>query len=125
MVAAFGIYNTVSTIVMEKIHDIAILKSMGFHARDIRLIFLTEGVILGLIGSLIGLALGLGLMALLARVELKPPGATELVFLPIYWGYEQYLLAAGFAMASAIGAAWLPARKAGRVQPVAILRGMG
>ncbi len=125
VVAAFGIYNTVSTIVMEKIHDIAILKSMGFHARDIRLIFLTEGVILGLIGSLIGLALGLGLMALLARVELKPPGATELVFLPIYWGYEQYLLAAGFAMASAIGAAWLPARKAGRVQPVAILRGMG
>ena len=48
VVAAFGIYNTISTIVMEKTHDIAILKSMGFHARDIRQIFLAEGVILGL-----------------------------------------------------------------------------
>ncbi|HRD68342.1 MAG TPA: ABC transporter permease [Candidatus Competibacter sp.] len=125
VVAAFGIYNTISTIVMEKTHDIAILKSMGFHARDVRRIFLAEGVILGLIGSLLGLLLGIGLMALLGRVELKPPGATEFVYLPIYWGYEQYLLAAGFAMASAIGAAYLPARKAGRVQPVTILRGMG
>jgi lipoprotein-releasing system permease protein len=125
VVAAFGIYNTISTIVMEKTQDIAILKSMGFHARDIRRIFLTEGVMLGLLGSLFGLGLGLGLMWLLAQVEIKPPGATDLVHLPIYWGYEQHLLAAGFALASAVAAAYLPARKAGRVQPVTILRGMG
>lgn len=125
VVAAFGIYNTISTIVMEKTHDIAILKSMGFHARDVRRIFLAEGVMLGVIGSLLGVGLGVGLMALLGRVALKPPGATELVNLPIYWGYEQYLLAAGFSLLSAVGAAYLPARKAGRVQPVTILRGMG
>jgi lipoprotein-releasing system permease protein len=125
VVAAFGIYNTLSTIVMEKILDIAILKSMGFHARDIRRIFLVEGVLLGLIGSLLGLGLGSGLMALLGQVEIKPPGATDIVHLPIYWGYDQYLLALGFALFSAVGAAVLPARKAARVQPVAILRGMG
>ncbi|MDS4026607.1 MAG: ABC transporter permease [Candidatus Contendobacter sp.] len=125
VVAAFGIYNTLSTIVMEKIHDIAILKSMGFHARDIRRIFLAEGMLLGLMGSLLGLGLGLGLMWLLMQVEIKPPGATEVVHLPIYWGYDQYLLAFGFAMVSAVGAAVLPARKAARVQPVTILRGMG
>jgi lipoprotein-releasing system permease protein len=71
-----------------------------------------------------GVTLGIGLMWLLAQVEIKPPGATEIVHLPIYWGWEQYLLAASFAMASAVGAAYLPARKAGRVQPVTILRGM-
>lgn len=125
VVAAFGIYNTLSTIVMEKIHDIAILKSMGFHARDVRRIFLVEGVLLGLLGSLLGLGLGLGLMALLGQVEIKPPGATESIHLPIYWGYDQYLLALGFALLSAVGAAVLPARKAARVQPVTILRGMG
>jgi lipoprotein-releasing system permease protein len=124
-VASFGIYNTISTIVMEKTRDIAILKSMGFHARDVRRIFLAEGVILGLIGSVLGVALGIGLMALLGRVELKPPGATDLVRLPIYWGWEQYLLGATFALISAVGAAYLPARKAGRVHPVEILRGMG
>jgi len=125
VVAAFGIYNTLSTIVKEKIHDIAILKSMGFHARDIQQIFLAEGVLLGLIGSLLGLGLGLGLMALLGQVEIKPPGATDIVQLPIYWGYDQYLIALGFALTSAVGAAVLPARKAARVQPVTILRGMG
>lgn len=125
VVAAFGIYNTLSTIVMEKVHDIAILKSMGFHARDIQQIFLAEGVLLGLIGSLLGLGLGLGLMALLGQVEIKPPGATDIVQLPIYWGYDQYLIALGFALTSAVGAAVLPARKAARVQPVTILRGMG
>jgi lipoprotein-releasing system permease protein len=125
VVASFGIYNTISTIVMEKTRDIAILKSMGFHARDVRRIFLAEGVILGLIGSVLGVALGIGLMALLGRVELKPPGATDLVRLPIYWGWEQYLLGATFALISAVGAAYLPARKAGRVHPVEILRGMG
>ena len=124
LVASFGIYNTISTIVMEKVHDIAILKSMGFHARDIRHIFLIEGLILGILGSLLGVALGLGLMWLLTLVEIKPPGATEIVHLPIYWGWEQYLLAASFALISAVGAAYLPARKAGRVQPVMILRGM-
>ena len=124
VVASFGIYNTISTIVMEKIHDIAILKSMGFHARHIRQIFLAEGLILGVLGSLCGVSLGLGLMWLLAQVEIKPPGASDVVHLPIYWGWEQYLLAAAFALTSAIGAAYLPARKAGRVQPVAILRGM-
>jgi lipoprotein-releasing system permease protein len=125
VVAAFGIYNTISTIVMEKTQDIAILKSMGFHARDIRWIFLTEGMLLGLLGSLLGLGLGLGLMWLLAQVEIKPPGAADLVHLPIYWGYEQHLLAVGFALTSTVAAAYLPARKAGRVQPVTILRGVG
>jgi len=43
IVASFGIYNTLSTIVLEKTRDIAILKSMGFHAADVRLIFLFEG----------------------------------------------------------------------------------
>ncbi|HRE55822.1 MAG TPA: ABC transporter permease [Candidatus Competibacter sp.] len=125
VVAAFGIYNTISTIVMEKTHDIAILKSMGFHARDVRRIFLAEGIMLGAIGSVMGVLVGLGLMGVLGQVSFKPPGATQVVNLPLYWGFEQYLLAAGFAMISAVGASYLPARKAGRVQPVAILRGMG
>jgi lipoprotein-releasing system permease protein len=74
---------TLSTIVLEKTRDIAILKSMGFHARDVRLIFLFEGVIIGVIGSLFGLALGAGLMHVLSLVQIKPPGVSEKVFLPI------------------------------------------
>ena len=123
IVASFGIYNTISTIVMEKTRDIAIMKSMGFHARDVRRIFVIEGLIVGAIGSFFGMGLGMVLMRALAEVSLKPPGATEIVNLPIWWGADQYAMAVAFAMASCLVAAWLPARRAGAVHPVDILRG--
>ena len=123
VVAAFGIYNTISTIVMEKTRDIAIMKSMGFHPRDLRRIFLLEGLIVGLIGSAFGQLLGLGLMHIMSRVEIRPPGVTEVVHLPMFWGVEQFALAAAFALAACIAASWLPARRAGRLRPVEILRG--
>jgi lipoprotein-releasing system permease protein len=124
VVASFGIYNTISTIVMEKTRDIAILKSMGFHARDIRRIFVSEGVIVGLCGSILGTIAGLGLMWLLDQVRIKPFWASgEPVHLPLYRGVSQFLIAFAFAMISAVGAAFLPARKGGRVHPVEILRG--
>jgi lipoprotein-releasing system permease protein len=47
----------------------------------------------------------------------------EPITLPIYWGADQFALAVAFALGSAIVAAWLPARKGGRLQPVDILRG--
>jgi lipoprotein-releasing system permease protein len=123
LVACFGIYNVISTVVLEKTRDIAILKSMGFHARDIRLIFVIEGAVIGIGGSLLGMAMGSGMMRAVEQVEIKPPGSTESITLPIYWGIDQFALAAAFAILSAVFAAWLPARKGGRVQPVDILRG--
>ena len=123
VVASFGIYNTISTIVMEKTRDIAILKSMGFRAREIQRIFVLQGSIIGTLGSSFGLLLGFAMMHVLEQIELKPPGVSDVVHLPVWWGPEQYLLAAGFAMLSCVGAAYLPARRAGRLQPVDILRG--
>lgn len=123
VVASFGIYNTISTIVMEKTRDIAIMRSMGFHASDIRRIFLLEGLIVGAVGSVVGQGLGIALMRVLMVVEIKPPGVEEVVHLPLWWGPEQFVLAAAFAMASCVAASYLPARRAGRVHPVDILRG--
>jgi lipoprotein-releasing system permease protein len=122
-VAAFGIYNTISTIVVEKRRDIAILKAIGFPQHDIRRIFLWQGSIIGVAGSISGLLLGYGMMLVLSRIELRPPGVSETVHLPIWWGADQYLLAFMFAMCSCLGAAWLPATKAGKLHPVDILRG--
>lgn len=123
LVAPFGIYNVISTVVLEKTKDIAILKSIGFEARDIERIFLIEGAILGLIGSISGSAVGLTLMYGLSRIAIKSPFNTTSAFLPIDWSTDQILIAIAFAMLSALFAAWLPARKGGRVRPVDILRG--
>ncbi len=123
IVAAFGIYNVISTVVLEKQRDIAILKSMGFRARDIRHIFLIQGVLLGLAGCVAGLPFGAALMLGLMQIQLKFPGSSDLVPLPIDWNWPQFAIAAGFAMGAALCAGLLPARKAARVQPVDILRG--
>lgn len=123
VVASFGIYNTIFTTVMEKTRDIAILKSVGFSRADIRHIFLWQGLIIGLLGSGAGLALGHAMMRLLATVEVRVPGESAMVRLPVWWGAEQYFLALGFAMVSCIGAAYLPASKAGKLRPVDTLRG--
>lgn len=59
LVAAFGIASTLFMIVMEKTRDIAILKSMGATATSIMKIFILEGLIIGIIGTILGVASGL------------------------------------------------------------------
>jgi lipoprotein-releasing system permease protein len=123
VVAAFGIYNVISTVVMEKQRDIAILKSMGFHAADVKRIFLIQGVLLGIAGNMAGLPLGMAMMAALMQVRIQPPGSLEPISMPLDWSWPQFALAAAFALLASIFAALLPARKAAHVEPVDILRG--
>jgi len=123
LVAAFGIYNVISTVVLEKIRDIAILKSIGFQARDIRRIFLLEGALIGGGGSVAGMLLGSLLMRVIHSIQIRVPGQTDPIQLPTYWGIDQFAMAVAFALIAAVAAAYLPARKGGRVQPVDILRG--
>jgi len=123
IVASFGIYNVISTVVLEKTRDIAIMKSIGFHARDILLIFLIEGAIVGAVGSMLGTTLGLAMMGALSRVQVKTPFNTEPTSIPLDWGWSPVALGVGFAMVSSLAAAYLPARKGAKVHPVDILRG--
>jgi lipoprotein-releasing system permease protein len=123
IVASFGIYNVISTVVLEKTRDIAIMKSIGFRARDILFVFLVEGTIVGLAGSVLGTGLGFAMMFGLSQIEIKTPFNTEPTTLPLDWGIVPVALGIGFAMASALIAAFLPARKGSSVHPVDILRG--
>lgn len=123
LVAAFGIYNIIFTIIMEKQKDIAILKSMGFRASDIKSIFIIQGCILGISGVLTGLPLGSLFMFGLSQITLKPPGASARINMPIDWSVPQFLIAGAFAFCAAVIASYLPAKKGARVMPVDILRG--
>ncbi|TSK03854.1 lipoprotein-releasing ABC transporter permease subunit [Geomonas oryzae] len=67
LVAAFGIASTLFMVVMEKTRDIAILKSMGATSRSIMRIFVFEGVIIGVFGTIIGVLGGL-----LVALNLEP-----------------------------------------------------
>jgi lipoprotein-releasing system permease protein len=121
LVASFGIYTVVSNNVLEKRRDIAILHSIGFPERDLELIFIIEGMVLALVGVLLGWILGYGLMSLLGSLDFPISGDTQ--HLPLDRGPRQYAIAAGASLFAGAVAAWLPARKAAKVDPVDILRG--
>lgn len=123
LVAGFGIYNIVSTITHEKARDIAILKSLGFRAADMRRLFLIEGLAMGLAGSVFGWGIGYGLTQLLGSIRFEIKAEVELTHLPVVIDPMHYLIAAGFAVASAAVAGYLPARKAASLNPVDIIRG--
>ena len=123
LVAGFGIFNIVSIITHEKERDIAILKSLGFRERDIRLIFLGEGMMMGGAGGALGAGLGYGISRFLWTIEFEFEMATEVTRLPMAFEPIHYAIAVALALATAGIAGYLPARKAARGNPVDIIRG--
>lgn len=127
LVSGFGIYNIISTTVNEKKQDIAILKSIGFSERDVQLLFLYQGVIVGLLGTVFGWMLGAGLVELLAMIDFTFEGdvqtPVEFDGFPMYRSAWLYIGGGVMAVLSSSISAYLPARKAAALQPVDIIRG--
>ncbi|RAU21362.1 ABC transporter permease [Paramagnetospirillum kuznetsovii] len=125
IVACFGIFNVISTVVFEKTRDIGILKSMGFRDKDIRHVFLLEGLIVGLLGTVIGWAMGWGLIEFMASLKFDMEGFIKSQGLILYRTPRHYALSAAMAILSSTLAAWVPARRASKLNPVDIVRGAG
>ncbi|WP_415713845.1 ABC transporter permease [Roseibium sp.] len=123
VVAGFGIFNIVSTIVHEKARDIAILKSLGFPETDIQQIFILEGLVIGVMGAIVGCALGFGLSSYLASIKFEFTTNVEMTRLPIHFSASHYVIACVLALFSSGTAGYIPARKAARLNPVDIIRG--
>jgi lipoprotein-releasing system permease protein len=123
LVAAFGIYNIISTVVFEKTRDIAILKSLGFTEGDIQRLFLIQGLVAGLLGAALGCLLGAAMIEGLAQVRftVDTPAGQDRFVLARDW--RIYLAGSVFALLSAGIAAVIPARRAARLDPVQVVRG--
>ncbi len=123
LVAGFGIFNIISTIVHEKSRDISILKSLGFLETDIQQIFVMEGLVIGLMGAAAGCALGFLLSTYLASIDFNYTMGAEITHLPIYKSPWHYIIASLLALLSSSFAGYMPARRAARLNPVDIIRG--
>jgi lipoprotein-releasing system permease protein len=123
LVAAFGIYNIISTVVFEKTRDIAILKSLGFPEGDIQRLFLLQGVVVGLFGAGAGCVLGWLMVEGMGQVRFpsETPAGADRFILARDW--RIYVVAGGFALLAAGLAALIPARRASRLDPVQVVRG--
>lgn len=123
IVACFGIFNIVSTIVNEKNRDIAILKSIGFTESDIQRIFVVQGALMGSVGAIFGWGLGFLLTRSIesVRIDIEAEITTDRLF--VIYSLWHYAVGGIFCVLSATFAAWFPARKAAGLRPVEILRG--
>ena len=124
LVAALNILITLVMMVMEKHRDIAILISMGAKARQIRNIFVYEGVLIGAVGTAIGLAAGYTLCYFADRyhwVRLDQQ-VYSIAYVPFEPRSLDGLWIAAAAMGVSIVATLYPARSAARVAPAESLR---
>ncbi|MGZ5513075.1 MAG: ABC transporter permease, partial [Chthoniobacterales bacterium] len=124
LVGMFLIYNTVSASVVRRRHEIGILRSLGTTRREIRALFLGEPLVLGTIGTLLGLVGGVYLArGLVGTVSETISSLYVLLSMrEIALAPKMFLSAAGAGLFSVLLAAWLPARAAARMDPVQALR---
>ncbi|MEO0334436.1 MAG: FtsX-like permease family protein, partial [Bacteroidota bacterium] len=98
-------------------------KAMGFSTRDVTQIFLTQSIIIGLLGSLAGLILGYLLAYGISKVPFDAGDVVNLTSLPVNFSVTYYIIGIVFGLLTTSLAGYLPARKAGKVDPIEILRG--
>jgi lipoprotein-releasing system permease protein len=124
MVAALNIVTSLILLVMEKNRDIAILKTMGASATSVTVIFMMQGLIIGLVGTTVGAALGYTLSTVLDRYKLihVPMDVYQVSHLPftvLPWDF-------GLVVAAAVIVCFLatiyPSRQAARLDPAQALR---
>jgi len=118
LVASFGIYNILSATIAQKINDIAILKATGFSGADVITIFIAEAIIMGILGTIIGLFIGAILIIIMSNIYMGGPVG----YFPI--GFEAPIFIQSFVLGVivTICAGYFPARKAAKVDPVEIFR---
>jgi lipoprotein-releasing system permease protein len=124
LVAALNILITLVMMVMEKFRDIGVLMSMGARREQIRRIFMLQGVLIGVVGTAIGLVVGFVLCYFADRYRWVPLNQQvyALSFVPFETRWWDGLWVAGAAILVSFLATIYPARNATRISPVEVIR---
>ena len=123
IVAGFGIYNILNMLIYEKMNDIAILKATGFSGKDVQLIFMSQAMIIGFVGGVLGLLIGYGLVSVIDTIPFKTAALPTVETYPINLNPLFFIIGFSFAMLSTFLAGYLPSKKARKIDPVTIIRG--
>lgn len=123
VVAGFGIYNILNMMIYEKLDSIAILKATGFSGGDVKWIFISLSLIIGICGGLAGLVVGYGFAKVIATIPFETEALPTVKTYPVLFSTSYYIIGITFALVTTFIAGWFPARKAAKVDPVEIIRG--
>ncbi len=124
LIGSFSIVATLVMLVMEKTRDIAVMMSMGATQGMIRRVFMCQGLIIGLVGTLLGYGLGLGVGYLLKKYQFikLPENVYTLDHLPIIITLPDVAVIGASALLLCFLATLYPARQASRLKPAEALR---
>ncbi len=122
LVAAFGIVGTLTLIVMEKTKDIAILISMGVARSGIMRIFMIEGLIIGVIGTILGLILGSTIVKLLHEFITLPGDVYYISYLPVKMKGLDLILVSISGVVISFLATLYPSYQAAKLNPAEAIR---
>lgn len=123
IVSGFGIYNILNMLIYEKMDTIAILKATGFAGADVKKIFITIALSIGISGAFAGAVLGFLLSSAIDAIPFNTASLPTVKTYPIDYGIQYYSIAVLFAIFTTYFAGWFPARKASKIDPVIIIRG--
>ncbi len=121
--AGFGIASVLILSVTTKFREIGILKAMGATPPEIQTIFVIEGFLLAVVGCLVGIPAGIALLKALASIRVPGPDGRirELFLIEIDPGLLAF--AASVAIGVGVIAAFFPARRAAKIDPMSVIRG--
>jgi len=124
IVAALNIIATLILMVMEKTRDIGILMAMGATPRSINRIFFYQGALIGVIGTALGVLLGLGWCGLANAFELIkiPVDIYQISYVPFRLRPFDLALIVGVTLAISFVSTLFPARRAAKIDPVVALK---
>jgi lipoprotein-releasing system permease protein len=124
LVGALNIISTLVMVVMEKNKDVAILRAMGASARSIMSVFMVQGILVGLVGTLAGLGAGLGICHLLGKYKFikLPADIYYISTLPVRVEVPDVLFVTVAAVVISFLATLYPSWHASRLDPVEALR---
>lgn len=125
VVAGLGVSSVMTTVVLQKVKDIAIMRSMGVQAGSITTIFMLEGFMIGILGVLIGSPIGHVICHFISliRFTATTAGVLKADRINILETPEAHLMVIAFGIFIAVLSSVSPARKATRYMPVQVLRG--
>ncbi|SEK69913.1 lipoprotein-releasing system permease protein [Aquimarina amphilecti] len=124
LVAGFGIYNILNITVIQKRKDIAVLKTIGYSSKDIVFIFLVQSLIIGILGAFFGAFFGYIISYMISTTPLDTSDFIIVDTYPINFKISYYVLGLLFGILTTIIAGYFPSRKASKVDPVTIIRGI-
>ena len=124
LVAAFAIIGHLILLVAEKRKEIGILKAMGAPAGSVGAVFLSVGMLIGLVGTAAGSAVGLGLIWVqnTYRIIRLAGDVYQIDYLPMKLTWSDFGLIIGATLLISFAFTLLPARRAARLDPVEVLR---